>query len=265
MDLSDAYANAPHIPDGGSYPARWAERSAAFRAAHPPVRIAYGKGAREWLDLHRPAGVPEGLVVIVHGGYWMRFSPDEFAWLAEGALGRGWAVALPAYPLCPEASVGGIVRTVARAADLAAEHVAGPVVLTGHSAGGHVVARLLCADVALSCRPRVRRALPVSPLSNLLPLRMTSLNATLALSPEEAAAESPILRPRPAAPVTVWVGGAERPAFLDQAAWLARAWDAPLVVEAGRHHFDVIEGFGGGALLDAVLEEAAPALEGPTA
>jgi acetyl esterase/lipase len=256
MDLSDAYANAPYIPDGDAFPARWAERTAAFRAAHPPERLAYGSATREWLDLHHPEGRPEGLLLIVHGGYWMRFSPDDFAWLAAGALARGWAAALPAYPLCPEASVGGIVRAVARATDLAAARVEGPVVLTGHSAGGHVAARLLCADVPLACRPRVRRAVPVSPLSNLLPLRMTALNATLGLSPEEAAAESPVLRPRPAVPVTVWVGAAERPAFLDQALWLARAWDAPLVVEPGRHHFDVIDGLAGGALLDAALEGA---------
>jgi acetyl esterase/lipase len=253
MDLSDAYAVAAHIPGGDAFPARWAERATAFRAAHPPERLPYGSAPREWLDLHRPAGRPEGLLLIVHGGYWMRFSPDEFAWLAAGALARAWAVALPAYPLCPEARVGGIVRAVARAADLAAERVEGPVVLTGHSAGGHVAARLLCADVPLLCRPRVLRAVPVSPLSNLLPLRTTAMNATLALSPEEAVAESPILRPKPAVPVTVWVGAAERPVFLDQATWLARAWDAPLVVDRGRHHFDVIEGFGGGPLLDAVL------------
>ena len=43
-------------------------------------------------------------------------------------------------------------------------------------------------------------------------------------------------------PVTVWVGGAERPAFLDQARLLAEAWSVPLVVEPERHHFDVIEG-----------------------
>jgi hypothetical protein len=41
--------------------------------------------------------------------------------------------------------------------------------------------------------------------------------------------------------VTVWVGGDERPAFLDQAAWLAEAWGCEHVVVPGRHHFDVIE------------------------
>jgi hypothetical protein len=38
------------------------------------------------------------------------------------------------------------------------------------------------------------------------------------------------------------VGADERPAFLDQARWLAEAWGVELTFETGRHHFDVIEG-----------------------
>ena len=47
---------------------------------------------------------------------------------------------------------------------------------------------------------------------------------------------------KPKGKVTVWVGADERPAFLDQARWLSQAWDAPLVVDDDKHHFDVIEG-----------------------
>jgi hypothetical protein len=55
-------------------------------------------------------------------------------------------------------------------------------------------------------------------------------------------------------PVHVWVGGAERPVFLDQARWLAEAWTCPVTVDTGRHHFDVIEGLEHpSALLSAVI------------
>lgn len=255
MDLSDAYANAAHIPAGEGFPARWEAAAAAFRAAHPPEDIAYGDGARERLHLFRPRGSARGLLAFVHGGYWMAFSRDDFSHLAAGPLARGWAVALPSYPLCPEARVGGIVRAVARAVGRAAAEVAGPVRLAGHSAGGQVVARLAGGDVALACRDRLDRVVPISPLAGLAPLMRTGLNATLALDAAEAAAESPMLRPRPAVPVTVWVGGEERPAFRDQATWLSRAWGARLIVEPGRHHFDVIAGLeeAGSPLADAVL------------
>ena len=51
------------------------------------------------------------------------------------------------------------------------------------------------------------------------------------------------------------VGEAERPAFRDQALWLSQAWDAELVIDPGRHHFDVIESLGqpDGALTLALL------------
>jgi hypothetical protein len=70
------------------------------------------------------------------------------------------------------------------------------------------------------------------------------MNATLGLDADEAARESPALCPTPhAIPVTVWVGADERPAFVEQASWLAGAWPhSDLVIEDGRHHFDVIDG-----------------------
>lgn len=239
-DLSDAYANAAHIPGGDGFPALWAARAAAFRDRHPPEEVAYGPHPRERMHLFRPPAAPRGLLLLIHGGYWMAFGREDFSHLARGALGRGWAVAMPSYPLCPEASVGGIVRSCARALGTAAEAVPGPIRLAGHSAGGQVAARL--AGLPLACRARLERVVPISPLALLAPLRFTAMNATLRLTPEEAAAESPALRPRPPAPATVWVGEAERPAFRAQALWLSRAWAAPLVVEPGRHHFDVIAG-----------------------
>ena len=51
------------------------------------------------------------------------------------------------------------------------------------------------------------------------------------------------------------VGGQERPAFLWQARLLSEEWDCPWSVEAGRHHFDVVEGLAdpGAGLVEACL------------
>jgi arylformamidase len=256
-DLSDAYANTIHIPDGDAFPARWAAAASAFRAAHPPEDLSYGGHPRARLDLFRPAGEPRGLLVFIHGGYWMAFGREDFSHLAAGALAQGWAVALPSYPLCPEVPVGAITRAAAHATERAAQEVPGPIHLAGHSAGGHLVARLACADVPLDVRDRLARVVPISPLANLRPLLRTDLNETLHLSEAEALGESPMLRPKPSVSVTVWVGEAERPAFRDQALWLSQAWDAPLVVDPGRHHFDVIAGLAepDSALVRTVLGE----------
>jgi arylformamidase len=253
MQNDVAYNNMDFIPDGPAYPPRWEDAARLFREREAAVGRArlnqpYGPHARERLDLYLPAGRPEGLVVLVHGGYWRAFGREVFAHLAAGTTAAGWACAMPSYPLCPEVRVRDITAGIARAVVRAAEMVAGPVVLTGHSAGGHVVARMLCRDVALpdAMRSRLARVVPVSPLSDLRPLLETTLSAgTLHLDADEAEAESPALhRDVQPVPTVVWVGGAERPAFLDQARWLAEAWPfARLEVEAGRHHFDVIEGY----------------------
>lgn len=152
---------------------------------------------------------------------------------------------MPAYTLAPAARISVMTRQIANAVAAAAGEVAGPVVLTGHSAGGHLVARMACADVALpgAVLARVTRVVPISPIADLRPLRETGMNVTLGLDLAEAMAESPALLPRrPGPDVHVWVGGAERPAFLDQARRLGNAFACPVTVEPGRHHFDAIEG-----------------------
>jgi acetyl esterase/lipase len=128
---------------------------------------------------------------------------------------------------------------IAQALRAASAMVAGPVVVTGHSAGGHLAARMGCADQTVP----VTRVVPISPLADLAPLMQTDMNATLAIDPAEADSESPArLALRAGVQAHVWVGGQERPAFLWQARTLSEAWNCPWTVEAGRHHFAVIDG-----------------------
>ncbi|WP_347310861.1 alpha/beta hydrolase [Defluviimonas sp. SAOS-178_SWC] len=258
MRYDEAFANAKYIPDGDTYPPRWSAKAAAFRAAAGGrLGLRYGPAEAEWFDLFLPEGDPAGLMVFVHGGYWLDFSPRDFSHLAAGAVARGWAVAMPAYTLAPAARIAGIVRQVAAAVTAAAAGIAGPIVITGHSAGGHLSARMACPDTLPDALAgRVARIVPISPLTDLRPLRETSMNADLRIDAAEARAESPALLPRRAGlPVHVWVGGGERPAFLDQARRLGNAWACPVTIDAGKHHFDVIEGLevGESPLMTALL------------
>ncbi|WP_395452679.1 alpha/beta hydrolase [Azospirillum melinis] len=253
-DWDDAYSNGAHIPGGDAYPARWAERAAAFRtelgvAGRAELDLPYGEGDRELYDLFRPEGAVKGTVVFVHGGYWMAFDKARWSHLAAGPLAQGWAVAMPSYTLCPETRIAGITRQMARAVEVIAGAEAGPLRLTGHSAGGHLVSRLVCADAPLSddVRARVEHVVSISGLHDLRPLLNTRMNATLRLDEAEAAAESPaLLRPQPGIGITCWVGAAERPEFVRQTELLANIWlglgaATGLRLAAGRHHFDVID------------------------
>ncbi|MEM9343025.1 MAG: alpha/beta hydrolase [Pseudomonadota bacterium] len=249
MRNDDAYNNRDHVPNVEVFLEAWPEDARAYReteAALGRARLneAYGPHEREKLDVFHPAGKPEGLLVFVHGGYWRAFSRMESSHLAAGATARGWAVAVPSYPLAPEVRIPEITRCVAKAITHAAGLVAGPIVLAGHSAGGHLVARMVCADVLdASVEGRVTGVMPISPVSDLRPLLETSMNEDFRLDEASAVAESPaLMTPTLDVPVHVWVGADERPAFLDQAKWLHDAWaGSELTVAAAKHHFNVIE------------------------
>ncbi len=247
MELDDAYANAAYIPDAAEYPPKWEALADAFRkrlsvTGKARLGVMYGHGTRQALDLFLPEGVPKGLCVFVHGGYWLKFDRSLWSHLAEGAVEHGWAVALPSYDLCPRVRIADITRQVAQAIAVVAHEIPGPIRMTGHSAGGHLAARMAEPGVLPDdVRARLAHVMPISPVADLRPMMRTSMNADLRIDEDEAQAESPALHPAPEVPVTVWVGADERPAFLEQAEALAKAWGCGHVVEPGKHHFDVIE------------------------
>ena len=252
-DLSPDYENAPHIPDGDAYPARWAAKAAAFREAMGERAVLgahYGDGHRQWADLFYPEGTAKGVAVIVHGGYWMKFGPRDFSHLAAGAVEAGWLAVLPGYTLVPNGTIAAIAREVARCVDVVAGANPGPVRLAGHSAGGQCVARLACKGTPLEKRTveRLERVVSISGLADLRPLLRTAMNHSFDMKDADARAESPaLLDPLPQTNLVAWVGADERPEFVRQNLLLATAWERLVrsvrcVEEAGRHHFDVVEG-----------------------
>lgn len=254
-DWDDAYANAVHIPGGDAYAGRWAAKAAAFRdalAASGRARLdrVHGDDARDRHDLFVPEGRPRGLVMFIHGGYWMRFDKSFWSHLANGPMALGFAVAIPSYPLCPQARIGAIAGHVGRAIESAAGEIDGPVALAGHSAGGQLASRMATSTSPLSSAVagRVRRIVSISGVHDLRPLMRTAMNATLRLDIGEATAESPaLLAPADGTTLIAWAGGGERAEFRRQNSLIASMWRglgarAIAVEEPDRHHFDVIEG-----------------------
>ena len=258
-DWDDAYANADHIPGADRFIRNWPKNAAKFRKTllkqdRAVLDVAYGKGERNRLDLFYPETEPRGLAVFVHGGYWMRFDRTFWSHLAAGPLAHGWIVAMPSYSLCPNVRISEITKEVASAIEYAARGIRGPIRLAGHSAGGHLVARMVCKASPLnkSVQNRIEKTVPISLVSDLRPLCRLKLNDVLKLTEREAERESPaLLEPLSGVDVTCWVGAAERSEFVRQNLLLAAAWHGlgariTHVEESDRHHFDVIDG-----LLDA--------------
>ena len=251
-DWDDAFANMAHIAGSEALPDIWAEGALAYRDNGVSIEtdITYGDHPREKFDIVWPVGTPKGLAVFIHGGFWMRLDKSYWTDFAEGARANGWAVCLPSYTLAPEARLTEMTQQMGAAIAAAASRVAGPIHISGHSAGGHLAARMICADTPLprSVLTRVAHTQSISGLHDLRPLMHTKMNDVLHIDEAEALRESAaLLRPANASPLTCWVGGGERPEFIRQSELMAQMWsgldtNAACYIDGDFNHFSVLEG-----------------------
>jgi len=245
IDFDDRYANAAYIQNADAFITRWTKTATEFRDAAlargaAELDVPYGGSDRQCYDLFEPEQPARGTMIFVHGGYWLRFDKSFWSHLAQGALDRGWRVVMPSYDLCPTVSIAQITQQISQLTQQIAARFSGPLSLTGHSAGGHLVARMgqvLPADITA----RIAHIVPISPVGDLRELIHTKMNDDFALTPDTAASESPLLHPAPSVRVTVLVGGDERPVFLEQARAFGPQWGAQVMIADQRHHFDVID------------------------
>lgn len=269
-DWTDAYDNGKAV--GGSEPLieAFQEKAKRFRdsIASDRQRLGetYGQSERQQFDLFLPSVTPVGLLVFVHGGYWMRLDRSIFSHLAAGPTDRGWAVAMPGYDLCPQVSIATIAQQIKQAITTVAnrsEFADKPLRLVGHSAGGHLVTRVVSTlhvnkgkDDALSPDPaalpaaicqRVAHVVSISGLHDLRPLIKTALNDTLAIDSTCAQVESPaLLTPLSDTALTCWVGNDELSEFKRQSALLTNVWSGlgprtQIVAEPAKNHFTVVD------------------------
>jgi len=254
-DWDDAYANGAYIAAAADYPLKWERMAAEFRQLMAEKQladldIAYGDSERQRLDLFHPESNPCGLVVFIHGGYWRAFDKSYWSHLATAAIQRGWAVAIPSYDLVPTVSISEITLQIGAAIGKAASRISGPIRLTGHSAGGHLVTRMMCQDSPLSpdLRQRLERVVSISGLHDMRPLLNTKMNEDFRMLEAEAVAESAALKqPIENVELVCWVGAEERPEFVRQSELLANIWTGfgtgtSVHRAPGQHHFDVIDG-----------------------
>jgi arylformamidase len=252
LDYEAQYNNRRRVPEHVDITARWAAASQDYRGkAGARLDLAYGPGERQRYDLFPAAVEPAPLLVYIHGGYWQRGDRRDFAFVARELNAAGLSVVLPSYSLCPAVGVMDIVgelRTFLAA--LWQQQGVHPLVV-GHSAGGHLTAALLASDWSKTNgvpRDLVRAGYAISGVFDLPPLLGTSLNEALRLTPEAAAAASPMFWPPPTKEraFVAAVGGLESEEFLRQSQDLARRWrqagvSAEAVVVAGTNHFTIVD------------------------
>jgi arylformamidase len=168
------------------------------------------------------------LVVFIHGGYWQALDGSWFSHMARGLNAHGISVAVPTYDLCPQVSVSDIIEQM-RQAMFVLSRLSGRLIVSGHSAGGHLAACMLATDWkavdASLPSDLVPAAYAISGLFELEPLVPTSINKALRLDEATARAASPLFwKPPSHGSLDAVVGEAESAEYHRQSRTVVEAW-----------------------------------------
>jgi len=200
VDYEVEYNNRARVPEHPSLISGWARDAAAYRERHAPRSVPYGPGARNRIDFF-PGNNEGPIVVFIHGGYWQALDNSFFSHLAGGLNAHGISVAIPSYDLCPSVAVDDIIQQMLMASRELAR-LGQPLVISGHSAGGHLAACMLATDWpgfdASLPEDLVVAAYTISGLFDLGPLVETSINTALHLDRATAREASPLFWNPPA-------------------------------------------------------------------
>jgi arylformamidase len=248
------YNNRALVPGHPAYFERWAKDSEYVRNTMPAhVDLAYGPHARHRIDIF-PAKEARGTLMFIHGGYWRSLDKSMFSWLAASWVSAGVSIAMPNYRLAPEVRIADIVDDIVDATNWlalnGARYGAPPtrLVVSGHSAGGHLTAALFATPWRrLKFDPaRIVGGVPFSGVFDFEPLLHFGFNADFKLDAAGARALSlHAAKPTLGAPLVVAAGASESSEFRRQSRLLAAAWkpQARELILPGHDHFSIVDSF----------------------
>jgi arylformamidase len=256
--LDAQYNNRARVSDYKDYLAKWSNWSEETRAKRGgEIGVSYGPTPQEAVDIF-PVGYGKSPVnLFIHGGYWQSFDKVDFSFTAEGMLAHGIASAVVNYDLCPHVSMAAIIDQNRRAVAYLWRNAdrfgidRTRIYVSGHSAGGHLVAMLLATDWSTidpeMPRDVLRAGCAISGLFDLKPIQLSYLNDVLRMDDGMAYATSPIhQRYTVPAGLTVALGGDESDQYHWQAEIFSQLWKKlgyPLIEykPSGLNHFSIVD------------------------
>ncbi len=252
MDLDVEYNNRARVPEHPEIMEGWQRDAATFRkAARAELDVPYGPSERMKLDLFLPDNdAPQAAAMFIHGGYWQSLDKSYASHLARGLTQHGFAVCVPGYDLCPHVSMTDIVDEIAHACIWTVRLLQMPLVITGHSAGGHLAACMLARDWSAQTRDLgiepVSAAYAISGLFDLPPLLHTGVNKALGMDAAEAEKLSPMHWPAPQRKrLIAAVGSDESSEYHRQSRELCDTWAkggalTKMSMVEGANHFTIL-------------------------
>ncbi len=257
IDYEVEYNNRARVPEHPEIFARWTRDAAAYREEasaqkRTELGIKFGPSARQIIDLFMPEGGGiDTLAMFVHGGYWRSLEPSMFSHMARGLNARGIAVAVSGYDLAPQVSIADIIAQTQRACLYLWWRFHKRVMVSGHSAGGHLAACLLATDWKAIADDVPKNLVPaayaISGLFDLEPLMHLESNADFKLDAAEARRLSPLFWPvEEDREFDAVVGGAESSEFIRHSKIIAEEWGERGVKTRyeelpGANHFSVLD------------------------
>ncbi len=257
IDYETEYNNRERVPEHPEIFARWTReaedyRAEALKAGRAEFGLSYGDTPRQAIDLFfPPQGETAPLAIFVHGGWWRSLDPSMFSQMAHGLNAHGVVVAVAGYDLCPNVTIADIIEQIRRACIFMWQRYNRPMLLIGHSAGGHLASAMVATDwpqlYPKAPADLVPAGYAISGVFDLVPLVGISVNQDLKLDEAQARELSPLTWPvKPGRIFDAVCGGLELSEFKRQSQSIAQVWvqaGAKTRCEeiAGTNHFTVID------------------------
>ena len=192
----------------------------ARRTMNCTINIPYGKTDGQKLDIFPAKNSNSPVFVFIHGGYFRALDKSQYSFIAPRMHRLGFTTVNINYDLAQKVEVSEIVRQCRDSfrwiCDNVRDRNGDPtrIVLCGHSVGAFLVAKILEDQEA--CRV-VDKALLLSGLYDLDPMRRSYLNQDLNLSVQDCEQLSPIhFSLQKESNVLIAVGAQETDQFIEQ-------------------------------------------------
>ncbi|PKR59669.1 alpha/beta hydrolase [Thalassospira lohafexi] len=255
-ELEWQYNPRETVPEFMTHFDRFVKLSDETRAQlKPKIDVRFGDGPKETMDVFLSADTGAPVHIFFHGGYWRSQDKKDYAFVARDLVAAGFTVICANYDLCPDVTVADITQQAVRCVKYVYQHVGefngdqDRISISGHSAGGQIVARLASCDWEdiLGDPNPFCAVVPISGVFDLEPVRHTTMNDDIRLDEASAADNSPMLDAVPLdVKMMAIVGGNESPEFVRQsdayAAYCRRSGlTVPVYKAWGANHFTVLE------------------------